>query len=132
MRKDSLLAQAHDGTNGVDTFGEGLTLRMELAMLTYDAVMLPSPEIIIALTAVTFAILLVAIAGIRRRRRKAARLRMELDRMSARITALELAENRHLLMRVKSNPLVTEHIAETALAPPAIAASSNGHNLDAR
>lgn len=100
-------------------------------MLTFDAVMLPSPEIIIALIAITFAILLIAI-GIRRRRRKAARLRMELDRMSARITALELAENRHLLMRVKSNSLATEHPPETALAPPAIAASSNGHDLESR
>jgi len=101
-------------------------------MLTFDAVVLPSPEMMIALTAVIFAILLVAIVGIRRRRRKAARLRTELDRMSARITALELAENRHLLMRVKSNPLVTEHVAETAPAPPAISASSNGHELGAR
>jgi hypothetical protein len=95
------------------------------AMLTYDAVVLPSPEMIIVLTSVTFAILLGATVGTRRRRGRAARLRMELDRMAARITVLE--ENRRLLMMVKSTLLVPDHVAKTTSAPPAIAASSSGH-----
>jgi type II secretory pathway pseudopilin PulG len=101
-------------------------------MLMYDAVAPLGPELIIVLT-LTFAIVLAAIliVGIRRRR-KTGRLRAELHRMSARITALELAENRHLLMRVKSIPLVPEHVAETTLAPLAIAPSSEGRDLEAR
>jgi hypothetical protein len=95
-----------------------------VVMLSYDAVVLPSPETLIVLTAAAFAILLVAFVGKRRRRRNAAKLRKELGRMSARITALELVENRYLLMKIKS-------AADIAPAPPAVAASSNGHDLGA-
>jgi hypothetical protein len=78
----------------------------------YDAVAPLSPEAIIVLT-LTFAIVLAAIliVGIRRRR-KAARLRAELNRISARVTALEVAEDRRLMIRVKSAPFVADHVPD--------------------
>jgi hypothetical protein len=81
-------------------------------MLMYDAVAPLGPELIIVLT-LTFAIVLAAIliVGIRRRR-KTGRLRAELHRMSARITALELAENMRLMIRVKSAPFVAVHVPD--------------------
>ena len=78
-------------------------------MLTYDSLVALNPEPIIVLT---FAIALAAILIVGRRSQR--RLRAELDRISARIVALELAENRRLMMQVKSASQISDQGSETA------------------
>ena len=62
---------------------------------------------------IAIALVAILIVGIRRRR-NAARLRAELNRITSRIAELEAAENRRLLISIKSGPLVPEQVAETA------------------
>jgi hypothetical protein len=98
-------------------------------MFAYDPV-----DLMIALTLVILAIVLAVAVGKRPRRRAGERrtLRRELDRMSARITALEMAEWRHLLTKnepaasAPDAPSVPDNVADATPVPPAVAVSSRG------
>jgi hypothetical protein len=84
------------------------------------------PVALIALALVIFAIVLAVAVGIRRRRTAPKRrsLRRALDRMSARITALELAYRQHLLTKLESTPSVPDNVADATPVPPVVAVSS--------
>jgi len=81
---------------------------MGKVMFAYDTLVAFDPERIIALT---FAIVLAAILIVGRRRQR--RLYAKLDQMSARITALEVAENQRLMMRVNSASEISDQGCET-------------------
>ena len=65
----------------------------------------------------------------RRRRRNAASLRAKLDQITARIAALEAAEDRRFLVRIKSGSLVPSQGSDSTNASTAAAEAPNVHRL---